>query len=195
MCCRAGWRYNPAMKTWQKWAFLISGGMLLAGLSAGVATASIPDSGGVVHGCYKSNANGSNSALGVIDTALSGGHCPTGDTALTWNQTGPQGPQGPQGPAGSPGMSGYQLLTQSVSIGRDFVCSETWTMDIPAGKVVVGAGIDRPGGEDGFVDTSNGPDPGDSSKWEFEASDNVPNQGCGFDTSLTSWIAVVTVSS
>jgi hypothetical protein len=92
-----------------------AGGVLLTGVSVGVAWASIPDSSGVIHGCYKPQGNGSNTALGVIDTALSGGHCPTGDTQLTWNQTGPQGPAGAQGPQGSPGLSNVNVVTGPVT--------------------------------------------------------------------------------
>ena len=76
------------------------------GGAAYAASASIPDSSGVIHGCYKPNGNGSRSPLGVIDTALPGGTCPKGQTELSWNQTGPQGPQGPTGATGATGPTG-----------------------------------------------------------------------------------------
>jgi hypothetical protein len=79
---------------------------LVIGLGTGLAAASIPDSGGVIHGCYKAQANGSISQLGVVDTGKSGGHCPSNQTPLTWNQTGPQGPQGPMGDTGAQGAPG-----------------------------------------------------------------------------------------
>jgi hypothetical protein len=56
-------------------------------LLGGIAYASIPGPDGVIHGCYK-NSTG---MLITIDSAAS---CPTGYTALNWNQTGPQGPAG-----------------------------------------------------------------------------------------------------
>jgi hypothetical protein len=71
-----------------------------------VVKASIPDGSGVIHGCYKTNQG----TLRVIDTAL-GQTCSNSETALNWNQTGPQGtpglqgPEGPQGPKGDPGSS------------------------------------------------------------------------------------------
>jgi hypothetical protein len=74
--------------------------------AAYAASASIPDSSGVIHGCYKPTGNGSAFTLGVIDTALPGGRCPKGQTALSWNQTGPQGPAGATGPAGPVGPAG-----------------------------------------------------------------------------------------
>lgn len=72
----------------------------LVGIGA-VAYASIPDSGGVIHGCY-SNLTG---ALKVIDTSA-GQSCNGIQTPLNWNQTGPAGPQGPTGPTGPTGATG-----------------------------------------------------------------------------------------
>ncbi len=82
--------------------------LVAGGGAAYAASASIPDSAGVIHGCYKPTGNGSVSPLGVIDTALPRGTCPKGQTALSWNQTGPQGPAGPVGPAGAVGPAGSQ---------------------------------------------------------------------------------------
>lgn len=188
------------MKTWQRWAVGTSSVVLAMAAGTGIAFATIPDSGGVIHGCYKTPVPAHGTPLQVIDTDA-GGSCPGGTLPLTWNQTGPQGPQGatgaqgPTGPAGSPGISGYQMITQTVGIGPSSSCSKNWTMDVPAGKMVLGAGIDRPGGEDGYIHWDNGPASGDPAKWEFEATDGTPNQGCGFDTAITSWITVATISS
>jgi len=60
-------------------------------LVAGISTASIPDSSGVIHGCYKTA--GTSHALKVIDNAVTA-NCPHGYTSLNWDQTGPQGPPG-----------------------------------------------------------------------------------------------------
>jgi hypothetical protein len=59
---------------------------LLLLTAGGIAYATIPDAGGVIHGCYK-NSNG---ALRVIDTGA-GATCSAAETALAWNQTGPPG--------------------------------------------------------------------------------------------------------
>jgi len=56
---------------------------------AGVASASIPDSGGVIHGCRDTKSG----ALRVIDTNT-GQTCGKGEAALNWSQTGPAGPSG-----------------------------------------------------------------------------------------------------
>ena len=59
-------------------------------VAGGVAYATIPDSNGVIHGCYDSKSG----ALRVIDPSTSQ-TCLNKETAVTWNQTGPQGPAGP----------------------------------------------------------------------------------------------------
>jgi hypothetical protein len=77
---------------------------LLALVGAGIAYAAIPDSGGVIHGCYSTK----NGALRVIDSAAK---CANGEVALNWNQQGPRGnpgPTGPQGPKGDAGAAGPQ---------------------------------------------------------------------------------------
>jgi hypothetical protein len=65
-----------------------------------VAQAAIPDSGGVIHGCYKHPGG----ELRVVDDPA----CKSNETALAWGQTGPQGAPGPQGPQGVPGPAGPQ---------------------------------------------------------------------------------------
>ena len=78
---------------------------------AGIGYATIPDSTGVVHGCFQ-KASG---MLRVIDTGA-GQTCRSDETTLTWNQTGLQGPQGPPGP---PGPRGGLGPTAYVEFGND----------------------------------------------------------------------------
>ena len=99
------------------------GGGILVLLAGGVAVASIPDSHGVIHGCYQASGQGDNRGNGgdgrhnsqgndgngngflrIIDTAVD--RCATGEIAISWNQTGPPGPAGPQGPKGDTGAKG-----------------------------------------------------------------------------------------
>src|SRR4051794_6426311 len=73
-------------------------------LGAGVALGSIPDSGGVIHACYKGNGD-----LRVIDVAAAKQNdreCKHEETALDWNQRGPAGPAGAAGPKGDTGPAG-----------------------------------------------------------------------------------------
>ncbi len=79
-------------------------------LASVVAVASIPDSNGIINGCY----NKTNGSLRVIDTASD--TCRHNETAISWNQTGPQGPVGPQGPAGPQGPPGSSQGTIVYSI-------------------------------------------------------------------------------
>jgi hypothetical protein len=132
--------------------FLIIAAIAAVMLSvAGVAYASIPDSSGVIHGCYKATANGNPTALSVIDTA-GGGHCPTNQTALDWNQTGPQGPTGATGatgPAGPPSALGLQLVQANAIIPND-TDQTNWTLtaSCPSGYKAVGGGFQTPGPRD-----------------------------------------------
>jgi len=73
-------------------------GLVVLALGGGVAFATIPGAGGVIHGCY-TKLNG---AVRVIDT----GSCRPTESALNWNQAGQPGPQGPQGLQGAPGPAG-----------------------------------------------------------------------------------------
>lgn len=68
-----------------------------------IAFASIPDSNGVIHGCYKKSGG----TLRVIDDSTN--PCDSrAEIPIQWNQTGPQGPQGIQGPVGPQGPIGPQ---------------------------------------------------------------------------------------
>ena len=65
---------------------------LLAGAAVGVvgggaALAAIPDSSGVINGCYQKNVGN----LRVIDSSA-GDSCRPSEIAISWSQTGPQGP-------------------------------------------------------------------------------------------------------
>lgn len=93
--------------------FLAAGGAA-AVVAGGVAYATIPDSSGVIHGCYSANgAKGTNGTpLNIVDSGTAS--CSRGQMEVTWNQTGPQGPKGdtgatgPQGPKGDTGDTGPQ---------------------------------------------------------------------------------------
>ncbi|MDQ3722262.1 MAG: hypothetical protein M3376_04165 [Actinomycetota bacterium] len=69
--------------------------------SGGVAYATIPDSGGVIHSCYSSGSG----SLRVIDSDRRD-VCKSGETPLTFNQTGPEGPPGEDGADGEDGLDG-----------------------------------------------------------------------------------------
>jgi hypothetical protein len=77
-------------------------------LTSAVVFAVIPDTSSVFHGCYKTNGG----SLRVIDDASQ--TCATNETAITWNQTGPQGPVGPTGPQGPAGSDGDQVAYATV---------------------------------------------------------------------------------
>src|SRR5258708_1961630 len=114
-------------KVWQKIALLLAGTLVAAGVGAGIASASIPDSSGVIHGCYKVPVPAHGTPLSVIDTNA-GGTCPSGTVALTWYKgTGDLTTQGSPGTAlaqnvitvqpGSEGFSTAQCLPGMVVTG------------------------------------------------------------------------------
>ena len=70
-----------------RWFLLgVVAGAFLAG--GAVALAAIPDSSGVIHGCYQKNVGN----LRVIDPDA-GDNCRPPEIAISWNQTGPVGRQ------------------------------------------------------------------------------------------------------
>ncbi|HET7129490.1 MAG TPA: hypothetical protein VFJ93_10500 [Gaiellaceae bacterium] len=79
------------MKTRSSVVALVVGVAVAAG---GIAYASVPESSGVIHGCYSANAasktNGSQ--LNIVDSDVAA--CGKGQTAITWSQTGPPGQDG-----------------------------------------------------------------------------------------------------
>ena len=83
-------------------------GIAIAGLvlAGSIAYASIPDSSGVLHGCY--SANGANAKGGAQLNLVNSDQatCTNGQTAVTWSQTGPAGGTGPTGPTGPAGPAG-----------------------------------------------------------------------------------------
>jgi hypothetical protein len=111
----------------------------------GVAYATIPDSKGVIHGCYDSGGN-----LKVIDTSTVQS-CPAkGYKSLDWNRTGPQGPAGskgdtgPTGPAGAPGVSAAYSTGDgaAVTVPRAPSLATVQTLTVPAGKYAVTSTVD-----------------------------------------------------
>ena len=79
---------------------------LVAGGTAAYAVTTGPiDSSGVIHGCYYSANTGGSHKLVLQNVGTS---CPSGTTAIKWNQKGPAGPPGPQGSPGPQGPPGPQ---------------------------------------------------------------------------------------
>jgi hypothetical protein len=83
--------------------------VLVVALALGaIAYGSIPDSSGVIHGCYSPNgAKGTNGTpLDIVDTASAS--CNGSQKEVTWSQVGPPGQSGPKGDKGDRGDPGPQ---------------------------------------------------------------------------------------
>jgi hypothetical protein len=123
-------------------ALVITGALLVAG---GIAYATIPDSSGVIHGCY-GKAWPDRGVLRVIDADKSQ-TCSKFETPLNWSQTGPQGPQGPQGPNGPTGATGPSDVwsvdgygSGQKSVGKALsIATLATTATLPAGSYSVQA--------------------------------------------------------
>jgi hypothetical protein len=122
---------------------VLAGAVALAAAGS-IAWAAIPDSGGVIHGCYE-NVSGK---LRVSDTDDGEPKaCGNNETSLSWSQQGPPGPPGPEGPKGDtgdtgpqgpPGMSGYEQVSDTTEFNGDD--SKQAFASCPEGKKVTGGG-------------------------------------------------------
>lgn len=86
---------------------LVAGSVLvLVAAAGGIAYATIPDSGGIIHACYSPNGSeGTNGTpLNIVDSP--GATCSKGQREITWGQTGPQGLKGDKGDTGATGATG-----------------------------------------------------------------------------------------
>lgn len=85
----------------RKTAAAVALGSVIA-LAASFAHATIPDSAGVIHGCYQKNFG----QLRVIDPVRES--CTSSETQIQWNEQGIQGEKGDKGDKGDPGAQGPQ---------------------------------------------------------------------------------------
>ena len=175
--------------------------VIVLGLAlGGVAYATIPDPGGVIHGCYEKNQG----QLRVIDSGQNQ-TCRSSEVALKWNQTGPQGPKGdagatgptgPQGPAGPQGATGPQGAPGASGATHVTVHSTTTSIPnnvaidqavaCPAGTVATGGGAHvGTGGGAGLVISRSQPVPtsGAPTGWDAIAE----NTG-GATTEFTTYV-------
>ena len=93
---------------------------VVLGAGTAVAIAAIPSSSdGVIHAC-RVTTGATPGQLRVIDVETTPAQaCVAGETALSWNQTGPAGPPGPQGDPGPPGDSGSGTDTSGTDTGNN----------------------------------------------------------------------------
>jgi hypothetical protein len=93
--------------------------------AVGIAYANIPDSSGVLHACYQ-NVTSPTKPVKLLNTSQKA-TCPSGWTAVSWNQHGPVGPPG-TGVADRARTSSFVIpLNNSAPVTIPFNAGESWT--------------------------------------------------------------------
>jgi hypothetical protein len=168
--------------TMRKSAIAFAAIALLA-TAGSVAYATIPDSSGAIHACYRVK----DGDLRVIDTAA-GDACNHHEQPLTWNQTGPQGPAGPAGPQGQAGVSGYQVVAGPV-IRVQRGDGGPVVAHCPDGKHVLGGGFFSNGHTYALIDQPAQ----DGSAWTAFLSNTDPFEP-GVTVPIQAWAICATTS-
>ena len=96
--------------------FAAGGGATGAAIASGGVAVS-----GVIHGCYITKATAGGSHAVVLQN--SGTRCPTGSSAIRWNE---QGPAGPRGPSAAPGHGGIISVAQYQEVAPPIVTGSDW---------------------------------------------------------------------
>src|SRR5712692_1239565 len=107
-------------------------GLAIAG---GVAYATIPDSGGVIHGCFRNEVG----MLRVIDPSARQ-LCGPNATPFHGSQTGPTGPAGVTGPAGGSGYEVDIVDATGATFGKKAGDAMTAAFTCPTGKKLLSGG-------------------------------------------------------
>ncbi|HXW35835.1 MAG TPA: hypothetical protein VEJ87_14760 [Acidimicrobiales bacterium] len=102
-----------------RFAVAVLAALSTAVVIGGIGYASIPDSSGVVHGCYKTS--GTNHKLSVINSAVTP-NCPSGYTSLDWNAN---------------GSNGYSAQTSETHLNDTYTQVDSLTL--PAGNYLINA--------------------------------------------------------
>jgi hypothetical protein len=150
---------------------VVLAGVVLAAAVGGVAYASIPDSSGVIHGCYLPGIG----LLRVYDPQSPISHkCGAKEKQLDWNQVGPAGPAGPSGPSGATGPTGPQGPKGDTGpqgpagangLGHGYYATNTNTVDAEGKDIVVGLS-DLPAGS--YLVSASMGDGGDDATCELD---------------------------
>jgi len=157
--------------------------------AAGITYAQV--TGGVINGCYKSQ----NGQLRVSDTCL------PSETAISWNQIGPQGIQGPQGAQGEPGpagpigpsdaFDGYRPVGADIPVtGTNAARTRVLTFSIPAGSFAITSKVNVSGATTGgglvhcVTQTTRG-------YFDMGISSIGPNAGETLEATLTGTFAAI----
>jgi hypothetical protein len=164
---------------------LVTAAAIVAAVSGvGVAVASIPDSAGVIHACYKKSTHGE---MHLVNSAAD---CNPSEKAIAWNQTGPQGPPGTPGAPGTPGktfLAGSSGGQEATGTGSGTGCGDfigvgscSSTQAIVEQVVPVSATL-----HDLYVHLSAAPGVGVHEKWQINVNNSGTSLACDIDGTAT----------
>jgi len=133
-------------------------------VAVGIVYATIPDSLGVIHGCYVKSTG----TLRVIDSSLS--RCKAFEHPLKWSVIGPQGPPGPAGPGSAAfaadsgfnpifiGDESTEIVSLNLGAGSYVFTGKVVVGDTTASNVIICSLFnDGMGGGPSILDTSQTP--------------------------------------
>ena len=124
------------MKLWTGRRLSMIAAVVVCAAVGGIAYASIPDSNGVIHGCYRKTTG----ELIVIDSGGKG--CEEGWKPLNWSQTGLTGATGATGPTGARGPAGLSLFANIDEDGTLLSGTATGAVRTGTGQYTVTFGRD-----------------------------------------------------
>ena len=150
--------------------------LFMTALLVGPSSASVPDAGDTIHGCFKS-ASGKLRATDVDDGTPPG--CDESEAALHWNVTGPTGQAGAHGEKGSSGVAGSPGAPGSLGAsvarlltGYSDSATKSLEVDCPSGTRVIGGGGESGTGSGANITQSAPLQTGEG--WHVAARDGDP---------------------
>jgi hypothetical protein len=170
---------TPLPRVPRKTLVVLIGALVALMVGVGFAVASIPDTSGVFHACYKKHQ-------GQLRLVQSASDCRPSENATSWSQTGPPGPPGTPGSSFLAGSSGGQLSTGNNGSGCGGLigvgsCAQVGDGGLVQQVVPVGGTL-----HDLYVTVSAAPGAGVHDRWALIVNGAGTAVGCDIDNLATS---------
>jgi len=170
---------TPLPRVSRKALVVLIGALAALAVGVGFAVASIPDSSGVFHACYKKH----HGQLRLVESASD---CRPSEKATSWSQTGPPGPPGTPGSSFLAGSSGGQPSTGNNGSGCGGLigvgsCAQIGNAGLVQQVVPVSGTL-----HDLYVTVSAAPGAGIHERWNLIVNGAGVSVGCDIDNLATS---------